>query len=74
MQLQVRALLEHMEMASEVLDCCGGTNDAIGTVLTERGYRVTTNDLNSRYVFFWIIRVRSCPYSRVAFGERYPDS
>jgi len=49
--LQVRALLEHVEMAGAVLDCCGSTNDAVSTVLTERGLRVTTNDFNAMYVF-----------------------
>lgn len=46
--LQVRALMENVEMAGAVLDCCGGTTDAVSTVLTGRGFRVTTNDLNPR--------------------------
>ena len=71
MQIQVRALLEHVEMAGEVLDSSGGTKDAISAALTERGFRVTTNDFDGRYVFSPILRVRSFPNSRVAFGERY---
>ena len=37
-----------------MLDCCGGTNDAISTELASRGFLVTTNDLNPMYVVFAI--------------------
>ena len=45
---QVGALVEHVEIAGSVLDCCGCAGDAISTMLTERGFRVSTNDLDPK--------------------------
>eukprot|EP00752_Nemacystus_decipiens_P013905 g12342.t1 len=44
---QVRSLIQHVEVKGRVLDCCGATHDAVYTVLTAGGLRVT-NDLDPR--------------------------
>lgn len=48
--LQVRALLENVEVKGGILDCCGSGTDAISTVMTAHGFRIATNDLNPMYV------------------------
>jgi len=41
--------MENVELEGGVLDCCGGSRDAVSTVLTAHGLSVATNDLNHRY-------------------------
>ncbi|CAN0169294.1 unnamed protein product [Pylaiella littoralis] len=40
--------MDHLDVGGIILDCCGSTGDAVCRVLTERGLRVQTNDINSR--------------------------
>ena len=51
LRLQVPALADKVEVKGSILDCCGGNQDAISTVMTTRGFRVATNDFNPKYVF-----------------------
>ncbi|CAN0454966.1 unnamed protein product [Pylaiella littoralis] len=41
-------MMAHLDVGGLVLDCCGSTRDAVCRLLTERGFRVQTNDINSR--------------------------
>ena len=43
---KVYQLLEHVQIAGSVLDACGSRTDAVSHILSERGYLVTTNDVN----------------------------
>ncbi|CAN0395923.1 unnamed protein product [Ascophyllum nodosum] len=43
---QVYGLLEHVHKKGSVLDGCGSRSDAVSHILSERGYLVTTNDVN----------------------------
>ena len=48
--VQVLGLLANVAMDGRVIDSCGGTSDAVATVITAHGFHVSTNDLNSRCV------------------------
>ncbi|CAN0004156.1 unnamed protein product [Pylaiella littoralis] len=45
---QVNDMMAHLDVGGLILDCCGSTRDAVCRLLTERGFRVQTNDINSR--------------------------
>jgi hypothetical protein len=46
---QVHALLRHVKLTGNILDCCGGKHDAISEVIYPRlGVSISTNDMQSQ--------------------------
>ncbi|CAN0428676.1 unnamed protein product, partial [Pylaiella littoralis] len=62
-------MMAHLDVGGLVLDCCGSTRNAVCRLLTERGFRVQTNDINSRQARQTI----ACTKYAYGQGDNRPD-